>query len=182
MLSLITKLSRKEKIRSKISKIDLIMQFKNDFFTKEHHYWINENKYIKGVFEDLFDLLPEKILQFFIDGPPLLFLISNGRYSCALSVKNSSVIVVFPELMKLLKSPATYHAMAILAHEIGHIYLEHGHKDIDPLKAQIEADKFASDLGLGHQIESFLNDLEECTEKRVRICYLASRNIADSYR
>jgi len=148
--------------------------YRQDFFMKPEHGWILENRYIKANFEELIDRLPSKILLQLLKDKEVAFVPSNGFYSCALSGSHQSFIMVFPELMQLLKSAATNHALAVLIHELGHIILEHSKKNTEPLNAQVEADLFACELGLGEEIESFLHDQEESEEKRVRIAYVTS--------
>ena len=58
----------------------------------------------------------------------------------------------------------------------GLIY-EHGKKSIDPLTAQVEADRFAIHLGYGHELEKFLLEQVESVEKRTRLTYLTSQLI-----
>ncbi|MBL7665133.1 MAG: M48 family metalloprotease [Bacteriovoracaceae bacterium] len=148
--------------------------FKSQFFQSEHHHWIVANKFIQANFEEFFDKLPLILIKKFTQGPQLIFLASSGRYSCAINPLQAHVIIVFPELMKLLKSSATNHALAILAHEIGHIAHEHGAKVIDPIEAQVEADLFACKLGYALEIESFLEDQVESLEKRIRLTYVTA--------
>ena len=61
-----------------------------------------------------------------------------------------------------------------LAHELGHIFYGHSNRKIDILEAQVEADKFAIELGFENEIESFLQGLPESLEKRVRLSYVTS--------
>ncbi len=169
---------KESRLKSHMSYPQLRQHFLDEFFDSGHHQWINDNRYIKATFEDFFDMLPQKVIRYFASDKSLLFLVSSGKYSCALTTFNAHIIVVFPELMQLLRSPANHYAMSILAHEMGHLLYEHGKQNIDPLQAQIEADRFACDLGFGHHLESFLEDQPESMEKRVRITYLTSRIIS----
>ena len=148
--------------------------FHMDFFSKPEHHWILESRYIKANFEDLFDKLPAKMLLKLMKEKDIIFVPSNGYFSCALNSYNKSIVMIFPELMSLLKSTATNHALAVLLHEIGHIILEHTEKNTEPLNAQVEADMFACELGLGEELESFLHEQDETEEKRVRIAYVTS--------
>ncbi|MCH9027313.1 MAG: response regulator, partial [Proteobacteria bacterium] len=71
------------------------------------------------------------------------------------------------ELMKILKSLATNYGLALLSHELGHIIHDHSKKNISVIEAQVEADLFAAKLGFADELENFLLDQPESTEKRV---------------
>lgn len=142
------------------------------FFAHPFHYWILEDRYTKATFEELFDLLPDSTRKFLIESAPIYFLSSSGKYSCALSNSKAHAIIVFPELKKLLRSTQMDYSLSIILHELGHIIADHSNKDIDIIKAQVEADLFAAKLGFGPQIEEFLLQLPESMEKRVRLSYL----------
>ncbi|MGK0366876.1 MAG: hypothetical protein ACI9QD_000006 [Thermoproteota archaeon] len=150
----------------------LFNEYQDNFFKSPVHDWITENRYIKATFQELFSIIPNKTQRFFIDTAIIQFLPSSGKYSCALTKESSHVIIVFPELMQLLRSPMMDHSLAILTHELGHIIYEHGKKDIDPLEAQVEADQFSIDLGFAVQLEEFLESQPESIEKRVRMTYI----------
>lgn len=148
--------------------------FVSDFFSNDNHSWIAKDRYIRANFEEFFEKLPSKVIKKFVKGPGLIFIPSSGKYSCTLSNLQCHIIIVFPELMRLLRSSATNHALAILAHEVGHIIYDHSKKVMDPIEAQVEADMFACQLGFGNEIESFLEDQPESLEKRVRITYVTA--------
>jgi hypothetical protein len=82
---------------------------------------------------------------------------------------------VFPELIQLLKSASAFHGIAILAHELGHIYHQHTEQKIDTLTAQIEADEFALDLGFGEELQEVLLDHAHSVDCRVRISRITSK-------
>jgi hypothetical protein len=146
--------------------------YQTSFFTHPFHQWINQNRYTKATFQEFFDLLPMHAIEFLLNTSPIYFLHSSGKYSCALSNTRAHAIIVFPELSSLLRSTMMDHSLAILLHELGHIIFEHADKDIDPTKAQVEADLFAAKLGFAEQIEEFLLDQPESLEKRTRLSYL----------
>ena len=81
--------------------------------------------------------------------------------------------------MQILRSPSIYHGIAILAHELGHIYYQHTEQKIDTLKAQIEADDFAFELGLGEELQEILLDHVHSVDCRVRISKLTSKLISE---
>jgi hypothetical protein len=166
-------------IQKKVGKRDIsteFTQYKSNFFNHQNHQWMKQNRFVRANFEELLTIIPMDVKEFLIDQPPLYFLPSSGRYSCALSgQKGSHAIIVFPELMQLLKSPMMDHALAILAHELGHIVAEHGKSNIDPLEAQVEADAFACRLGFAKQISEFLEEQPDSTEKSVRLTYITPK-------
>ena len=96
-------------------------------------------------------------------------------FACSVQNSSKSVIIVFPELKKFLGAPFPGWAHAVLAHEFGHLYHEHGKKWIDPLEAQVEADSFAIELGHMEQLANFLEERPESIEKRTRLSYLTSK-------
>lgn len=138
------------------------------------HYWICENKYIKSTFEEFLGELPKKILLQICKDNGVRFMLSSGKFGCAISRSESSIVLLFPEILSLLKTTAISNVKGMLAHELGHILLAHSKRDITILEAQVEADKFACDLGYLEEIENFLLDLPESIEKRVRLSYITS--------
>lgn len=166
-------------IKQKVGKRNIsseFIQYKNNFFNHQNHQWMKQNRFVRANFEELLTIIPMDVKEFLLDQPPLYFLPSSGRYSCALSGhEGSHAIIVFPELMTLLKSPMMDHALAILAHELGHIVAEHGSADIDPLQAQVEADAFACRLGFVREISDFLEEQPDSTEKSVRLSYITPK-------
>ena len=86
-------------------------------------------------------------------GSRTYFLTANAQYSCSLGLSEKCfVIIVFPDLLRTLKALVPTQGVAILAHELGHVYHQHHRREISPLQAQIEADEFAFQLGLGHDL------------------------------
>ena len=71
-------------------------------------------------------------------------------------------------------------ARAVLAHEVGHIMLEHSENSDDPMEAQVDADTFACDMGYLDQLESFLHEQPETVEKRVRLTFLTNYYFANN--
>lgn len=161
------KSTKKNKVISRSEWIQFILD-------SPEHQWINENRYIQANFLDFFEALPKATLVKMVKNTPTIFVPSSGRYSCAIDSNSINVILVFPELMALLKSTAISNFKAILAHELGHVMLNHGKRKIKSLDAQIEADLFAAKLGFVDDLENFLLDMPESIEKRVRLSYLTS--------
>lgn len=171
---MLEKFFRKEKVRFKTYK-----DFFYELFNNPHHEWVLQDRYIKANFEEFFSLVPIKVLNKLYGASDIWFIPSSGRLSCAIQPVGCSVIMIFPEFLQMLRSFSSINAKAILAHELGHIFYNHSHRSIDVLEAQVEADKFAIELGFGHELESFLNTLPEGTEKRIRLSYLTSSYFND---
>jgi len=146
-----------------------------EFFSNPQHKWILEDRYIKANFEEFFSAVPLKVLQKLWGDSDIWFICSSGKYGCAIQPIGCSVILIFPELKKLLRSMNSSSAKAILSHELGHIYYEHSKRNIDIIEAQVEADSFAIELGFIEELESFLHDQSEGIEKRVRLSYLSAK-------
>ncbi len=147
-----------------------------EFFQNPEHSWIANDRYIKSNFEEFFSLVPLNILRELYGQGDIWFIPSSGKFSCAIQPIRCSIVMVFPEFHKMLRSFSPDDACAVLAHELGHIFYKHSDRKLDVLEAQVEADKFAIDLGFGRELESFLNTMPEGLEKRVRLSYLTSRH------
>lgn len=170
MISILQKLKLRFKSRE---------DFLNEFFANPNHEWIKEDRYLRLSFEEFFQRIPLNLLNdIYQKNRDIWFLKSSGQFSCTFSNEHCPVILIFPDLAKTLSSFNPAEAHAVLAHELGHIYHGHSKKNIDVLKAQIEADDFAIDLGFENELESFLNSCFESVEKRVRLTYLTSKVIA----
>lgn len=89
------------------------------------------------------------------------------------------MILIFPELKRLLNAPFDGWAKAVLAHEFGHLYHQHGSRFVEPLEAQVEADRFAIEMGYLRPLAEFLEEQPESIEKRTRLAYLTSRYFQD---
>ena len=152
--------------------------FKNNFLKDTNHQWINEDITIKRSVGILLDSLNEKQLLF-LNKHPTYMIPCQAHLSCAIGrTQNHHLILIFPELIQLLKSASTFHAIAILAHELGHIYYQHTEQKIDTLTAQLEADQFAFELGFGEELQEILLDHVHSIDCRVRISRLTSMLIS----
>jgi hypothetical protein len=151
--------------------------FKKSFLRDANHQWVSEDRVIKRSIETLLDSLNNKQIQFFIKNPTFM-IPCQAHLSCAIGrTQNHHLILVFPELIQILKSASAFHGIAILAHELGHIYHQHTENKIDTLTAQIEADQFAFDLGFGEELQEVLLDHIQSVDCRVRISRLTSQLI-----
>ena len=108
-----------------------------------------------------------------------LFVRSNGRYACSVSSLQQNVIIIFPEVYRLLTKTYDGWAKAVMAHEVGHLYLDHSENSDDPMEAQVDADNFACDMGYLEELENFLHDQAESVEKRVRLTFLTNYYFAN---
>lgn len=165
------KLRLKKKMNYSSLKRNQLVQL---YLSLPEHQWICDDKYIMGCFDDFLMAMPKKFLIQILDENGVRFMSSAGKYGCAIPRSKASVVLLFPEIVNLLKSTAISSVKGMLAHELGHILLNHGDRDISILEAQVEADRFACDLGYHEEIENFLLELPESIEKRVRLSYLTS--------
>lgn len=169
-----------KKSSSKKSLKTLKEEFKKSFLADKNHQWINEDKIIKRSLEMLLDSMTEEHILFFRKHPTFM-IPCQAHLSCAIGkTGNHHLILVFPELIQLLKSASAFHGIAILAHELGHIFHQHTEQKIDTLTAQIEADQFAFDLGFGEELQEVLLDHAHSIDCRVRISRITSQLITNS--
>lgn len=152
-------------------------EFLESFLKDANHRWIAEDRQITRVVSMLIDSLSQEHRNFF-SKHPTYFIPCQAHLSCAIGrTQNHHLILVFPELMQMLKSASSLHAAAILAHELGHIFYQHTENRIDTLQAQIEADDFALQLGFGEELQEILLDHAYSVDCRVRISKLTSKLI-----
>ena len=152
-------------------------RFLRNFLADANHSWINEDKLIKRGISMLIESLEDKHIDFFTKHPTFL-IPCQAHLSCAIGrTQNHHLVLVFPELKQILRSASSIHGIAILAHELGHIYYQHTEKKIETLQAQIEADDFAFQLGFGEELQEILLDHAYSVDCRVRISKLTSKLI-----
>lgn len=145
--------------------------------TDGNHRWIAEDRMIRRGMAILVNALSDKHLAFF-EKHPTYFIPCQAHLSCAIGrTQNHHLILVFPELMQILRSASSMHGVAILAHELGHIYYQHTENKVETLQAQIEADDFAFQLGFGEELQEILLDHVNSVDCRVRISKLTSKLI-----
>lgn len=156
-------------------------EFIKNFFLDPNHHWISDNQRIKKAFLMLLNELDQKHITFFSQHQTF-FIPCQANLSCAIGkTKNHHLILVFPELITLLQSASYLQGIAILAHELGHIYYQHTENKIDTLMAQIEADDFALQLGFGEELQEVLLDHVHSVDCRVRISKLTTKMIERKY-
>ena len=112
---------------------DLTLQkesYKKQFFAKEQHQWIDKDLSYKKAFSLLIDSFNQNVFDFLDkQKKDILFLKASGKLACSIGVlSHSHVILVYPDLTKLLKSAFFLRGVAVLAHELGHLYYNHGNK------------------------------------------------------
>jgi hypothetical protein len=136
------------------------------------HAWIARDQALLRSLAGFFALLPVQDLTT-LEKRGLLLLYCNQRLSAAFhQFEGREIVMIFPELRRLLTSAQYHHGYAVLAHELGHVLKGHSRKAVDPMVAQLEADAFARDLGLGDDLRDVLSLEEPCEETRIRIAKL----------
>jgi len=158
-----------------LSLADKKKKFFKQFFSSDFHEWILDNKYYERAFRILVESFNGQVLDFFLNNKSVVFIKANGRLSCALSsLEKYHVVIIFPDLCQIFESASPMRGVAILAHELGHIYYNHSAQTILPLKAQLEADAFTASLGLGSDLQDVLLDYPKSEECRIRAEYMTS--------
>ncbi len=159
----------------KTKKENFIKSFLND----GNHRWIAEDRILARGVRLLMESLEDKHITFFIQHPTYL-IPCQAHLSCAIGrTKNHHLILVFPELIQILRSASSVHGVAILAHELGHIYHQHTENKVETLQAQIEADDFAFQLGFGEELQEILLDHVYSVDCRLRISKLTTKLITN---
>jgi hypothetical protein len=173
MFNLIQKfLSKDRSNKSHIRK-----NFVSHFYSLPEHAWILEGQE-KNHFDKLFSYLPANLLEAMMTKNPIVFVQSENLKTNTHGGMFANTIVVFPEFQKLLKTEKK-SAVAYLAHEIAFILLELEGLKNETIMAEVEADKFVSDLGLMFELEELLLMLDESIEKRLRLTYLTIHHFKD---
>jgi hypothetical protein len=176
MMNLIQKfLSKDRSNKSHIRK-----KFSVYFYSLPEHQWIVESCN-RAHFDKLFSHLPSGVLEAMMTKYPVVFIPSYAMKESNYSgMALANTVVVFPEFQRLLISEKK-SAVAYLAHELAFILLElEGGPVGDSIMAEVEADKFVSDLGLTFELEELLLMLDETIEKRVRLTYLTINHFKDN--
>ena len=175
MLNLIQKYFK----RDSRDKTKIRENFSFYFFTLPEHQWIN-NPVTKSHFENLFQHLPVNLIEAMMSKHPVVF-IPHALYrsqNTPGTVLNNT-IVIFPEFQKLLNS-SKHAAVAYLAHELAYLLYELESDKLDPMMAEIGADKFVCDIGFADELEDLLLMLDETIEKRLRLTYLTINHFSQS--
>ena len=143
------------------------------------HSWIRKDRDLSRSFKVLLDSFPRPIKIFYQKRKKLLFIKGSGNFACSVNhPKNTGIILIYPNLIKLLKSPNFLQGVAVLAHEVGHIFYDHGKRKISTLDAQLEADNFACKLGLKEELIEFLYEHKSEGDCQLRLKELLSKKQA----
>ena len=141
-----------------------------EFLKAPEHGWIRNDPQLLRRMAGFFCRIPEPDLALALEEKRLLMLYCNQRMSAAFQhFQGREIILVFPELRRLLLSAEYLQAYAILAHELGHILADHVSAEVEPLKAQLEADQYAIDLGLKSELAAVLRCEEPTKEVQNRL-------------
>jgi len=136
---------------------------KNFVMEHPHNQWIKNEFHLKRILDMFFDSIPITMAQNLMRrNRPIVFIKSNGQLASAISTNEKlEFIVLYPDLEKLLNSGSWSHGLAVIAHELGHLYYQHSKRQIHTLKAQFEADYFTCQLGLGEELMAVIFDYME---------------------
>ncbi len=139
------------------------------------HQWILTEPELKRSFQIALGSLSQKACEHFLKSNEIVFIPSSGSLACALGARQSTdVILIFPDLVKVFHSASYLRGVAVILHEMGHLFHEHSKKIMDILEAQVEADHFALTCGFGHELQEVLLDSPQTTDTRVRISRLTA--------
>lgn len=143
------------------------------FMTHPQHRWFANDPALARLFKLFCDSWNEQIIEFINQNDDVLILQAEGHLACAMApVREANVILAFPDLVSVLRSASPIRALAILAHEMGHLVLNHSKRKISNIEAQVEADEFAFNLGYGRELEQVLLEYEHSIDCRVRVARL----------
>ena len=160
---------RKKKNKN-LSRPESLRNFRSDFYLSPYHQWIVSTDLLKSRLDEFFNLLDQETLEYFNSQRGLVLLKANGQLSCTLTYpEDHHLVLLFPKLVKYLLGDNPRLGYAILAHEIGHIKCQHQERSINTLQAQLEADRFAFQIGLGVELAEVLEDYEQYEECQIRI-------------
>jgi hypothetical protein len=145
------------------------------FLSLPEHAWIARDRALLRSVALFLSTLPERDLALALGERRLLLLYCNQRMSCSLhQFEGREIVLIFPELCRLLSSARYLEGHAVLAHEIAHVLLGHTRNEVDALRAQLEADDYARRLGLGEDLASALRREEPGEELAARLAALAA--------
>lgn len=164
----------RRKSQEQLSKTISIEQFNQLFFSHPLHQWINEDRVLKrGISAFLEALNDQDRLILTRRKRKFLLTPASGRFSCAFNGSNEyEFILVFPDLIEILRSASPERGIAILLHEAGHLVRQHSERSLNQLEAQLEADRFCAQRGYGDALSDFLKDLPLTEETDLRLRFL----------
>lgn len=140
------------------------------FYGHPEHDWIVADGRFSKIFDILLNSMKTSDLKSLFYDNATLFILQRERLSTVFTVqKETRFIFVFEGLIELIKTVHATQAVAILAHELGHIYFQHDQRNPDRLRAQLEADYFAIQLGFAQDLLDFLTDQPKNHDITMRI-------------
>lgn len=142
----------------------------SEFLRRPEHAWILRDEPFRNSLIELLCGFPLTDLEGLLRREKLMLLYCNQRMSCAVyPYEGRSLVLVFPELHRLMCSAQYLQGHAILAHELGHIFHRHAKVKVGPAQAQFEADRYAWERGLGEELAEVLRAEEPTAETLQRI-------------
>lgn len=144
--------------------------FIKNFFAKQVHNWIRKDPDYYRAFVLLFDCLPQKIKAELNRKKDIIFLKVDGQFASTIEANHKkSIVLIYEDLLKLFKGPRFPQGVAVLAHELGHIFRDHAKRHISIIDTQFEADQFAVEIGLEEELIDFLSDHIEKGDCKIRL-------------
>jgi hypothetical protein len=156
-----------------------------EFLRQPAHEWIVRDRALLTAIGLFFAQLPVDHLETLFRKRKLLMLACQPSMSCSFyQYEGREIILLFPDLLALLKSAGRTEGFAVLAHELGHVYYEHSKRKIPERQAQLEADHFAWEAGWREELIAVLaeyppsEELVARLERLVRADYSSSPNFS----
>lgn len=135
-----------------------------------YHEWIRSDKNIYRFFREIMLTLSKEDFKYLNESKKLTFIYSSGKFASTISdTSDRNYIIIYPEMINLIKSVDNTMAFAIIFHELGHIIYKHFERSIPDLDKQIEADSFACKYGFKMAIIALLKEEGRTFESIARI-------------
>ncbi len=155
--------------------------FSKYFFKNESNLWILKFPRVLKAIQALFKSMDVNTLKALLK-IDFAIVTCQGLWASTINPqKKLYLIIVFPNLLDLLDSLNYRIGLAVLAHEIGHIFLEHAKKDLSELEEQFEADLFAVNLGFERELLEFLSFYPNSNECNIRKDKIIQRSKSASF-
>ena len=141
-------------------------------FNDPAHHWIISNGHIKRFFEEVLFMLDEDEIESLASYGQLVFLESQGMFSSVIPTHgDKTFVLIYPELMKMIRTADNEMAYAVIFHELGHLYYRHFtmRSTVDETTKQIEADEFAIRHGHAKGLFTFLKSMPISVEISQRL-------------
>ena len=132
-------------------------RFQQRLLSRPEHGWIRADAGVARAFRVLAGGFTERTRAPMEGRENVLFHLSGGVLGSSFGGRDGlGVVIVHPDLHALLRSGAFMTGVAVLAHELGHIALDHSGRNVGALAAQLEADRFAFLMGFGRETRALL--------------------------